>query len=80
MSQKLKNQVYGLVKNIDTYNPIKIAFVEWYEMLKDVFESKTSISNRLKYFIKPPGWRHDGTGAVSSDLRQEWENKKKHDI
>ena len=72
---EVEKPIYGLVKNIETYNPIKIAFIEWYLMLKDAFESKTTIANKLKYFIKPPGWKHDGTGSVSSDLRREWENK-----
>lgn len=64
--------VYGLVKNINTYNPIKIAFVEWVNMFKDVFSGKKSMYNRFLYFIKPPGWKHDGTGQVSDDLRKEW--------
>ena len=64
--------VYGLVKNINTYNPVKIAFIEWVNMFKDVFGEKKSLVSRLLYFIKPPGWRHDGTGKVSDDLRQEW--------
>jgi hypothetical protein len=64
--------VYGLVTNINTYNPIKVAFIEWYNLFKDAFSSKTSLFNRLKYFAKPPGWKHDGTGKVSDDLREEW--------
>ena len=67
--------VYGLVKNIDTYNPIKIAFLEWINLFKDAFSSNTSIKNRLLYLIKPPGWRHDGSGKLSDDLRNEWKSK-----
>lgn len=69
--------VYGLVKDIETYNPIKVAFLEWYNMLKDFFSSQTSIANRFNYLIKPPGWKHDGTGISSSDLRKEWEENRK---
>jgi sterol desaturase/sphingolipid hydroxylase (fatty acid hydroxylase superfamily) len=68
--------IYGLVKNIKTYNLLKIAFIEWIQMFKDVFTGKKSLKNRLLYFIKPPGWRHDGTGKISEDLRSEWINKK----
>ncbi|WP_417866217.1 sterol desaturase family protein [Xanthomarina gelatinilytica] len=64
--------VYGLVTNIQTYNPMKVAFIEWYNMFKDAFSGKKSLSNRLKYFIKPPGWKHDGTGKLSNNLREEW--------
>ena len=67
--------VYGLVKNINTYNPIKIAFIEWVNMFKDAFSGRKSIKNRLLYLVKPPGWKHDGSGQVSNDLRQEWLTK-----
>ncbi len=67
--------VYGLVKNIDTYNPIKIAFLEWVDLLRDFFTTKTSLLNRFKYLIKPPGWKHDGSSILSSDLRKEWEER-----
>ena len=73
---EVERPVYGLVKNIDTYNPIKIAFLEWYLMCKTGFTTKTSFLNKCKYFIKPPGWKHDGTGIVSSDLRKKWIQKK----
>lgn len=72
---EIEKPVYGLVKNIETYNPIKIAFTEWYEMFKDFFSSNTSIKNKFKYFIKPPGWKHDGSSILSSDLRNAWEEK-----
>jgi len=65
--------VYGLVSNINTYNPLKVAFIEWFSLFSDVFKSKTSLKNKLKYFIKPPGWKHDGTGRLSTDLRKEWQ-------
>jgi len=73
---EIEKPVYGLVKNINTYNPVKVAFNEWIQMFKDAFASKTSFSNRLKYLVKPPGWKHDGTGILSPDLRKEWEQKK----
>ena len=73
---EVEKPVYGLVKNINTYNPIKVAFNEWLQMFNDAFTSKTSLSNRLKYLIKPPGWKHDGTGILSTDMRKEWEQKK----
>lgn len=67
--------VYGLTTNINTFNPLKIAFNEWIAMFKDVFSSKTSFVNKLKYLIKPPGWRHDGTGILSEDMLREWKEK-----
>ncbi|MFK5983448.1 MAG: sterol desaturase family protein [Flavobacteriaceae bacterium] len=63
---------YGLVANIETFNPIIIAFKEWLALFKDAFTGKKSITNRIKYLYKPPGWTHDGTGKLSEDLREEW--------
>ncbi|WNW02604.1 sterol desaturase family protein [Tenacibaculum sp. HL-MS23] len=74
---EVEKPVYGLVTNINTHNPIKIAYLEWYNLLKDVFTSKTSLGKRILYFLKPPGWKHDGSGTLSGDLRQEWEENKK---
>lgn len=74
---EIEEPVYGLVKNIETYNPLKVAFLEWYGMFKDFFTAKTTLGNRFKYLIKPPGWKHDGTSVLSSDLRREWEEGKK---
>jgi len=73
---EIEKPVYGLVTNINTYNPIKIAFLEWKNMLKDFYNSKTSLKNKFKYLIKPPGWKHDGTSILSTDLRKKWEEKK----
>jgi sterol desaturase/sphingolipid hydroxylase (fatty acid hydroxylase superfamily) len=72
---EVEKPIYGLVTNIETHNPFKVAFTEWYKMLKDFFTSKTSIINKFKYLIKPPGWKHDGTSILSSDLRKEWQKK-----
>lgn len=77
---EVEKPVYGLVCNINTHNPIKVAFIEWYYMLKDVFTSKTSIRKKVLYLFKPPGWKHDGTGKLSSHLRHEWEENKKGEM
>lgn len=69
---KEEKVIYGLVSNINTFNPVKIAFIEWFNMLKDAFTGKKSLKNRFLYLVKPPGWKHDGTGKLSDDLRQEW--------
>ena len=58
----------------------KIAFHEWVAMLSDVFSTKTSIINKIKYLLKPPGWKHDGTGTLSSDMRKEWKEKQKSEV
>ena len=77
---EVEKPVYGLVININTYNPIKVAYLEWYLMLKDTFTSKTSLLNRLKYLLKPPGWKHDGSSLLSSDLRRQWKQKQQSEL
>lgn len=77
---KTEKVVYGLTENIDTNNLFKIAFHEWIALFKDVFNRKVSWLDKLKYMIKPPGWKNDGTGKMSSDLRKEWlDMKSKND-
>jgi sterol desaturase/sphingolipid hydroxylase (fatty acid hydroxylase superfamily) len=73
--KEIEKPVYGLVTNIDTFNPIKIAFQEWINLFKDAFSGNISLSDRILYFFKPPGWKPNGKGVLSSDLRKEWERE-----
>ncbi len=77
-----ENVLYGLTKNINIFNPIYIAFHEWVAMFKDVFTRQMPLKYRLLYLVKPPGWRHDGNGITSNELREDWIEKKqmKHEI
>ena len=77
---EVEKPVYGLVKNIDTFNPVKVAFLEWTYLFKDAFTSKTNVINKIKYFFKPPGWKHDGTGTLSTDMRKEWKQKQQSEV
>jgi sterol desaturase/sphingolipid hydroxylase (fatty acid hydroxylase superfamily) len=47
---------YGLTKNLETFNPINIAFHEWVAMMKDVGKKNISAKERLQYIFKSPGW------------------------
>lgn len=60
--------IFGLTKNISSFNPLYVAFHEWIALFKDMFYTKISLSNRLKYLIKPPGWKHNGTNMNSDDI------------
>jgi sterol desaturase/sphingolipid hydroxylase (fatty acid hydroxylase superfamily) len=48
--------VYGLTKNIGTYNPLRVAFHEWAEIWRDC-RVATSRPERLRYVFGRPGWR-----------------------
>jgi len=41
---------YGIVRNIATFNPLKVAFHEWIAMFSDAFSSGLTFSQRLQYF------------------------------
>jgi len=69
-----KTPVYGLTKNINTYNPIKIAFHEWIDIVKDV-QKAPSIKFAIMYIFGPPGWSHDNSRKTSSQIRSN-ESKK----
>ncbi len=62
---------YGIVKNIHTFNPIRIAFHEWIAMFRDLAAAR-SPREAAGIVFGPPGWRADGTGRTSAAIRAEW--------
>jgi hypothetical protein len=68
---------YGLTTNIQTYNPIYIAFHEWIGLGKDIAQSGTGVQDKINYIFRAPGWRHDGNGLTSENLRKNWLTKKR---
>ena len=63
---------YGIVKNIETFNPIRIAFHEWAAIVREVFAAR-SPREALGVVFGPPGWRADGRGLTSKNIRAGWE-------
>jgi sterol desaturase/sphingolipid hydroxylase (fatty acid hydroxylase superfamily) len=49
--------VYGLTKNLDTFDPTRVAAHEHFEMLRDVRRS-TTWRERLSYVLRGPGWAY----------------------
>ncbi|GAB3544591.1 sterol desaturase family protein [Spirosoma fluminis] len=64
---------YGLTKNIDSYNPVRIAFHEWSDIAHDLRRS-SSVRNALGYLFGPPGWSHDGSRKTTKQLQAEKRN------
>jgi sterol desaturase/sphingolipid hydroxylase (fatty acid hydroxylase superfamily) len=61
--------VYGLTKNIDSFQPVRIASHEFADIVRDVAHSSTW-PDRLSFVLRGPGWayrRHAerATGGVS---------------
>jgi sterol desaturase/sphingolipid hydroxylase (fatty acid hydroxylase superfamily) len=59
---------YGIVKNIGSFNPIRIALHEWVAIAADLRRAKTW-RERLAYVFGPPGWSPDGSRQTSDQIR-----------
>ena len=67
---------FGLTRNIDTFNPLKVNYHEFAAMMRDVWRARTW-RGRVGYLFNPPGWaeatasRHAATceAAVDADSR-----------
>ena len=59
---------YGLTTNLNSHNPVKIAFHEWTAIGRDVRRAG-SLRNALGYVFGPPGWSHDGSRKTTKQLR-----------
>jgi len=60
--------VYGLTKNIESYNPVWIAFHEFVAIARDLLRPNPW-AVRLMYLLAPPGWSPDGSTLTSGQLR-----------
>lgn len=49
--------VYGLTKNIETFDPVRIAGHEYVDILRDVSRS-TTWRDRLGFVLRSPGWAY----------------------
>lgn len=61
---------YGLLHNLDTYNPVHIAFHEWVAIGKDVARRPGRI---VDYLFRPPGWQPDGRSQTVRELLRDAE-------
>ncbi|HUH85328.1 MAG TPA: sterol desaturase family protein [Stellaceae bacterium] len=60
---------YGLVKPLLSNNPIIINANEWIALGRDLWQAR-SWRERAQYLFGPPGWRPDGQGFTTADLRR----------
>lgn len=61
---------FGLVHNIGTFNPLRVAFHEWIGIWRDVTRQGITMRHRLLYALAPPGWSHDGSRDTSEMIRR----------
>jgi hypothetical protein len=62
---------YGIVKDIGTYNPLRIAFHEWLAIARDLRTAR-SPREAAGYLFGPPGWSLDGSRETSEMIRARW--------
>jgi len=60
--------VYGLTKNVETFNLAKVGFHDVVAMVRDVQRAPTFCA-KLGYIFAPPGWSHDGSTQTANQLR-----------
>jgi sterol desaturase/sphingolipid hydroxylase (fatty acid hydroxylase superfamily) len=60
---------YGLVTPVTSYNPLRIEFAQWISLLRDLAEAR-SVRAVLGYLFMPPGWKPNGRGETTEELRR----------
>jgi sterol desaturase/sphingolipid hydroxylase (fatty acid hydroxylase superfamily) len=62
--------VYGLTKDIHTFNLIRISFHELAAIAADVRRA-SGLRAKLGYVFAPPGWSHDGSTLTAGQLHRQ---------
>jgi sterol desaturase/sphingolipid hydroxylase (fatty acid hydroxylase superfamily) len=62
---------YGIVKNLGTFNPLRVAFHEWVAILRDL-RGSNDLHERLQYAFRPPGWSPDGSRRTTEMIQDAW--------
>jgi len=60
---------YGLVSQVYSYNPFKLAFYQVMPIVRDLRRAR-SVREVFGYLFAPPGWQPDGSGTTTEDLRR----------
>jgi sterol desaturase/sphingolipid hydroxylase (fatty acid hydroxylase superfamily) len=63
---------YGIVKNLATFNPLRIALHEWWGIAGDL-KGARSPREVAGFLLGPPGWSPDGSRETSETIRANWE-------
>jgi len=64
---ELFRPTYGLTKNINSYNPVRIAFHEWTDIWRDIRQS-SSLKQALKYTFGRPGWKSSSADLSDQEI------------
>ena len=61
---------YGLVTNVKTFNPIKVALHGYWGIIKDQKKMSLTIKDRLMYLFAEPGWSHDSSTQTTKQKKK----------
>lgn len=61
--------VYGITKNINTNNLLKITFHEVQNIIDDI-KRASSLKDKINYVFQSPGWSHDGEDQRAKTLQK----------
>jgi sterol desaturase/sphingolipid hydroxylase (fatty acid hydroxylase superfamily) len=67
--EETETPIYGLTTNIQTHNPIAIAFAEHRNIWQDL-KKAPRWQDKLKYLFYPPGWSHTGDSQTTQSLQR----------
>lgn len=62
---------YGIVSQLGTFNPFRVAFHEWLGIWRDVLGAK-KFTHVFGYVFGPPGWSPDGSRKTSASIKADW--------
>lgn len=68
---RTEKPLYGIVRNLGTFNPLMIAFHEWIGIAKDLSNAR-SLKEVGGYLFGPPGWSPDGSRMTSAKIKARW--------
>ncbi len=63
---------YGIVKNIGTFNPLRVAFHEYVGIARDALAPGLTFAQRFLYIFAPPGYSHDGSRSTAASLKADF--------
>ena len=65
---------YGIIHNLGTFNPVRVAFHEWIAMARDIWRAQ-GLRHKLMFFLAPPGWTPDGSRQTTDMIKAEWRTR-----
>lgn len=67
---------YGLVRNVETFNPFKVAIYGYVGIIKDQFRKGLNLKQRFLYIFAPPGWSHDKSTKTTLERKRDFLQEK----